>query len=181
MKSTRKAEQMSKTTHRSSMNSPRVYDHDELGRLHRVGSSRRLFPRKLSDTERREAFERALVFEEQRDAAKARGTAQAKWVASVLPITSGTLALAVGEESKLRKDLAAAEAKVAEARRREEVLADATGQRWEEVEVDEYADDIDETIINVRMDTLTEISRRRMGEGELKAAEKRRQGDLFTH
>lgn len=169
---------MSKSTHRTT---PRVFDHDQLHRLHRVGSERKLFPRTLSDTERREAFERSLTLGEVRDAAKKRGSAQAKWVALVLPVTSGTLALAAGEEAKRRKDLASAEAKVADAQWREEVIASATGLRWEEVEVDEYADDIDETILTVRMDTLTEISRRRMGEGELKASEKRRQGDLFTH
>lgn len=170
---------MSKTSHR--MNPERVYDHSELERLHRVGSERRLFPRKLSDAERFEAYERALTFAAQRDAAKTRGSNQAKWVEAVLPVTNGTTALAAVEESKRRKNLANAEAKVFDLKWREEVLADATGLRWEEVEVDEYADDIDESILSVRMDTRVEISRRRMGEYELKASEKRRQGDLFQH
>lgn len=159
----------------------RTFHRSELESLHFVGSRQRLFKRHIDDAERRSAYDHACRLEESRDEAKARGKEEAEWVASVLLIVDGATALAVGEESKLRKDIANAEAKVHDARRREELLASALGYRWDEVPVEDYADDVDLVIISVRMDTLQEVRRRRMSESEEKASKSRRQVGLFEN
>lgn len=156
----------------------RIHSRDYLEGLHFAGSRQRLFKRQLTDEQKRIAFDAACEHERLRDEAKERGKNRAKWVEEVLGSFDATSVLARGEQSQLQKDLAAADAKVHDARRREELIASALGYRWDEATVHHYADDIDMVILTVRMDTLEEIGKRRMSEGEEKAAEKRRQVGL---
>lgn len=156
-----------------------LWTEEQLERLHFVGARRLLFQRWLSPSEKRDAYSAAMNHEEQRDSAKERGKSEADWVEEVLVALDGAHTLARESEAKLRKDLANAEAKVHDARRQEELLASALGYRWEEVTVNSYADDVALLIIAVRMDTMVEVSRRRMSEGEEKASEKRRQTEMF--
>lgn len=157
----------------------RTFHRSELAAMHFLESRRRLFRRVLTAEERRTANDAALEYERQRDAAKERAKAEAKWVAEVLYSTDALSRLACEEEIDLRKELAGADAKVHEARRREELRAAALGYRWDEVEVHEYADDADLAHVLVRMDTLEEVQRRRMSEWEAKKAEDRKQRPLF--
>lgn len=161
------------------LRSRRVYHRSELEVLYCVEHKRRLFRRVLSAEERRTADEAARELESRRDAAKERGRTEAKWVEEVLLSTDAVTRLACEEEIGLRKELAGADAKVHEARRREELRAAALGYRWDEVEVQVFADDADFAIVTVRMDTLEEVSRRRMSEYEAKLAEERKQRPLF--
>lgn len=170
-----------KHTDQSRASEPHVYTDHELDQLHRVRTKERLFKRLLTPEQRREAYDIALSLQEQCAEAKQRGKDEAEWVEEVLPVIDGETSLAQGEEVKLRKDIANAEAKVHDAHRREHVLASATGYRWVKVDVADYADDIDFKIISVRMDTREGINRRSMTQAEQDASEARRQINLYEH
>lgn len=172
---------MSKQQSESQATAKHVYTDHELAQLHRVRTKERLFKRVLTPEQRREAYDIALSLQEQCNDAKQRGKDEAEWVEEVLPVIDGETSLAQGEEVKLRKDIANAEAKVHDAHRREHVLMSALGYRWDKVDVGEFADDIDLKIISVRMDTREGINRRSMTQAEQDAAEARRQINLYEH
>lgn len=157
----------------------RVHEKDALASYKFLGSKRELFKRRLSNEERRTAGDAATTLEQQRDEAKARGAAEAKWVESALYSTDPVTRLAREEEAAWRKKVSAADATRLEALRMIELRAAANGFRWDEVETNEYADDYEYEVFVVRMDTLEEVSRRRMSEYEAKGAEERRQQRLF--
>ena len=159
----------------------RIYDRAELDVMSFSSSQRRIFPRSLTAAEREDAYANALRHEEERDEAKERGKNEAEFVYDAIPVVDGMTALACGEQLKMRKDLAAAEAKVADTKRREEILASATGYRWHEVTTKTYADDEHLEMLTVRMDTFEEVSRRRMDSDEAEAATHRKQTVLFEH
>ena len=159
--------------------SKRVHHKASLVSYKLLETKRELFRRRLSGEERRIAADAATNFEQERDAAKARGAAEAKWVESALYSTDPMTRLAREDEIDARKKLASADATRAEALRTIELRAAANGFRWDEVETHEYADDYEYEIFVVRMDSLEEVTRRRMSEYEAKAAEERRQQKLF--
>lgn len=157
----------------------RIHEKEALSSYKFLGSKRELFKRKLTNEERRTAADAATNLEMERDAAKARGTTEAKWVESALYSTDPVTRLAREEEAAWRKKVSAADATRAEALRMIELRAAANGFRWDEVETQEFADDYELEVFVVRMDTLEEVTRRRMSELEAKGAEERRQQRLF--
>lgn len=159
----------------------RIYDRSELDAMHFCGVRRRIFPQRLTASEREDAYANALRHEEERNDAKERGKNEAEFVHDAIPVIDGMTALARGEQLKMRKDLAAAEAKVSDTKRREEILASATGYRWHEVATKTYADDEHLEMLTVRMDTFEEVARRRMNSEEADAATHRKQTVLFEH
>lgn len=157
----------------------RIHETEALRSYTRVETRRELFKRALSGEERRVAGDAATAYEMQRDEAKARGASEAKWVESALYSTDPVTRLAREEEAAWRKQVCGAEAKRLEALRMIELRAAANGFRWDEVETQSFADDYEFEVFTVRMDTLQEVSRRRMTEHEAKGAEERRQQRLF--
>ncbi len=153
---------------------------DALKEYKFLGTKREIFRRRLTGEQRQTAAAAATSFELQRDDAKARAAADAKWVERTLFSGDPESRLAREEEAENRKELHGAEAKRFDALRKQELRAAAHGYRWDEVETKEYADDFELEVFVVRMDTMEEVTRRRMNELEAKGAEERRQQRLFA-
>lgn len=156
-----------------------VYERDTLERLHYIRTDRRIFRRQLDSDERSKAQEAYHSLMLEAASQKERGKEEVKWLAEAIPAIDAQSIVAKVNEIDTRKNLCAAEAKLAEARAEVEIMAAALGFRWEEVDVRSYADDIAREVITVRADTLVQINKRRMSKAEEEAAEQRLQVEMF--
>lgn len=157
-----------------------VYSQEALESLHYVRTERRIFRRPLDAQERAKALEDYHAWSLEAAGHKERGKEEVKWLSEHIPAIDAQSIQSRNTEVKMRTGLAAAEAKLAEARAEIELQASSVGFRWIEVDVRSYADDIAREMITVRVDTMEQINKRRMSIAEAEAAEARLQGELFA-